>query len=68
MFHVQPLSLHPLVGLHHIVLGNTTGKGTQLNVGSHVQLTLLTYLGGDQNHTVRSTVTIQGSRGSVLQY
>ena len=68
VLHIQPLSLHPLVGTHHVVLGNTTAVSTQLHVEVDVQLTLLTLLGGDQDHTVRSTVTIQSCRGSVLQH
>ena len=63
----QPLSLHPLACIHHIILGDTTAVGTQLDVGSHVQLTLLTLLGGNQDHTVRGAVTIEGCRSGVLQ-
>ena len=64
---VQPLSLHPLVGTQAVVLGDTAHVDTLLHVECHVHLALLTLLGSDQDHTVRSTVTIQSSRSSIFQ-
>ena len=63
-----PLGLHPLAGSQAVVLGDTAAVGTLLDVEADVEFALLTFLGGNQDHTVRGTVTIQSCRGSVLQH
>ena len=68
VLHVLPLGLHPLAGIQTIVLSSTAAVCTLLYVQVHVQLTLLTLLGGNQDNTVRGAVTIQSSRSSILKY
>ena len=68
VLHVQPLGLHPLAGIQTVVLSYTAAVCTLLYVQVHVQLTLLTLLGGNQDNTVRGAVTIQSSRSSILKY
>ena len=66
--HSDPRSLHPLVGIHAVILGDTTLVHTLVDADSHGGLVgVATLLGGNQHNTVGCTVSIQGCRSGVLE-
>ena len=69
VLHCQPRCLHPLVSTQTLILTDTTGINTivDLEIDSRLD-TILCTLGSNQDNTIGSTVTIKGSRSSILQY
>ena len=69
VLHSQPRCLHPLVSTQTLILTNTTSINTivDLEIDSWLDAILCT-LGSNQDNTIGSTVTIKGSRSSILQY
>ena len=69
VLHCQPRCLHPLVSTQTLILTDTTGINTivDLEIDSRLDAILCT-LGSNQDNTIGSTVTIEGCRSSILQY
>ena len=65
---VLPLHLNRLEGVNGGILLDTSVVSTLLDVKADIHFALLSFLCGNQNHTVRGTVTIKGGRGCVFQY
>ena len=51
----------------HVVLRDQAGVDAVASVETHLGLAALTLLGGDEDHTVCTTVTVDGGCGSILQ-
>ena len=63
----QVHDIHVLLCIQH--LGHLVHVlPTHVTVVAHLYSSFLTLLGGDENHTVSSRRTVDGSRGSVLQH
>ena len=62
-----PHDLSELLGVEHLHLVRIRLYGHR-TVEVHMYLTFLTSLGGDDDHTVGSTATVDRGRGSILQH
>ena len=62
------IEIHSLlsIGIIHVVICHRSEA--LLNINIDIQLALSTLLGGNDNHTISCTSTINSSCGSILQY
>ena len=65
---VLPLHLHRLEGVDGGILLDTSVVSTLLDVEADVHLAVFSLLCGNQNHTVRGTVSVKSCRGGVFQH
>ena len=63
----HPVDIHKLTGVSQVVFRNTSLVHTGRSAERDVQASRLAFLGGDQDHTVGSAVTVQGCGSGVLQ-
>ncbi len=60
--------LHEVLRIHLVVFGDGAVEDTLVHAHVEAHAVALAALGGDQDHTVGSTVTVQGGGGGVLQH
>ena len=63
-----PGNFHVLAGIGQLVLGNTSFINARVDAGGHGEAAFGALLGGDEDNTVGSAVTVQGGRCSILQH